>query len=347
MAKTIKDVKEKKKMELLRKRNTRGVGIGFKVSDGVVTDEPAIIINVTKKLPKAYLKKGDLVPKTLKGYKTDVIEVGHIKALQVDPKKKHRPAPCGVSIGHKSVTAGTLGCLVKKNGQTFILSNNHVLANSNNAKVGDEIIQPGSYDGGTLNDQLTNLAEFIKIDFGQTEPPPDEDPSPDPPDDDDDGCPIANIFEKVGNFFAKKLGSRYVVRLEKFSLPNYVDAALAGPVEVGGDVLDEIITVGKIAGVLPNLPALLTPLHKFGRTTEYTEDQVLQLHATVNVDYGGGKIGTFDDQILAGPMSAGGDSGSIVLTKDNMVVGLLFAGSTSVTIINPISYVIDALKIGF
>ncbi len=46
----------------------------------------------------------------------------------------------------------------------FILSNNHVLANSNTAAIGDPILQPGSHDGGTLtNDHIADLADFIPI----------------------------------------------------------------------------------------------------------------------------------------------------------------------------------------
>ncbi len=49
--------------------------------------------------------------------------------------------------------------------------------------------------------------------------------------------------------------------------------------------------------------------------------------------------------VVAGPMSAGGDSGSAVLDQEDFVIGLLFAGSESTTIINPIQYVLQALNI--
>src|SRR3990172_7884567 len=94
------------------------------------TKELAVVVSVKQKLPMSQLVAADMVPKTLGGVKTDVIETGEIVAFQ-DPKQKMRPARPGVSIGHYQITAGTLGCLVSKNGQTFILSNNHVLADSN------------------------------------------------------------------------------------------------------------------------------------------------------------------------------------------------------------------------
>ena len=48
---------------------------------------------------------------------------------------------------------------------------------------------------------------------------------------------------------------------------------------------------------------------------------------------------------MAGAMSAGGDSGSAVLDMNKRVVGLLFAGSDSTTIMNPIQLVLDALQV--
>jgi hypothetical protein len=52
--------------------------------------------------------------------------------------------PIGVSIGNEGEwSSGTLGCRVKDGSAVYILSNNHVLANSNEAEPGDAILQPG------------------------------------------------------------------------------------------------------------------------------------------------------------------------------------------------------------
>jgi hypothetical protein len=53
-------------------------------------------------------------------------------------------------VGHVAVTAGTLGAIVREPGDDRfrMLSNNHVLANEDLAKSGDEILQPGSFDHG-------------------------------------------------------------------------------------------------------------------------------------------------------------------------------------------------------
>jgi len=65
---------------------------------------------------------------------------------------------------------------------------------------------------------------------------------------------------------------------------------------------------------------------------------------TVSVDYGG-KIAIYKNQLMAGAMSQGGDSGSAVLDMNKQVVGLLFAGSNTTTIMNPIQLVLDALGV--
>lgn len=341
---SIYKVKEKYKKKLKDKRNVNGVAVGEKVSEGHATGEEAITIFVEKKLPKDKLRKGDLVPDKLKGYKTDVVEIGKVTAL-VDTKKKYRPAPGGVSIGHYAITAGTLGCVVRKNGLLYILSNNHVLANTNNSRIGDPILQPGKHDSGQVGpDTLTQLAEFIKIDFGgEVDPTP---PPPPPDDGDDDGessCPIARLVARSVNFAARLVGSRYSVTLKRQSASNYVDCALAGPVTFD-QVTNDILMIGDWSGWIDK-PLLNMPVKKTGRTTEYTEDKIIHLGATIDVTYGVG-VATFEDQIIAGPMSQGGDSGSLVLHRDtNQAVGLLFAGSPSHTIINPIAFVIDALKI--
>lgn len=99
-----------------------------------------------------------------------ILEVsGEVKALQggVDPTARFpRPVPIGVSTGHPAITAGTIGCRVTKNGQVYALSNNHVYADENQASIGDDVIQPGTYDGGALpNDKIGDLSDFQPIVF--------------------------------------------------------------------------------------------------------------------------------------------------------------------------------------
>lgn len=82
-------------------------------------------------------------------------------------RQRKRPLLIGSSIGHLEVTAGTLGCFVRRRArpaQVEVLSNNHVLADENEAQTGDAVVQPGPYDGGTpRRDRVATLARFVKL----------------------------------------------------------------------------------------------------------------------------------------------------------------------------------------
>ncbi len=150
--------------DLLKLENVIGVGIGDKIVAGVSTKRKCIRIYVEKKVSIASMFSKDIVPRTLDLIETDVIEIGKIIALSF--KHRLRPAKGGISIGHYKITAGTLGCLVRdrESKEILILSNNHVLAQSNKAKIGDVIIQPGKHDKGMLGaDEIATLERFVKI----------------------------------------------------------------------------------------------------------------------------------------------------------------------------------------
>ena len=149
--------------ELLARRCVVAAGIGYKTVGGNRTEDLSIVCSVVKKVPESELAAEDLVPSMIRGIPTDVVETGVLRA-QLERTDRWRPAPGGVSIGHPSITAGTLGCLVRKNGETLILSNNHVLAAENAAAIGDPILQPGAYDGGSdPADRIAVLAKRPKI----------------------------------------------------------------------------------------------------------------------------------------------------------------------------------------
>jgi hypothetical protein len=87
-------------------------------------------------------------------------------------------------------------------------------------------------------------------------------------------------------------------------------------------------------------------VRKSGRTTGLTTGTINVVDATISVSYGVGRTATFENQLVAGPMSQGGDSGSLVVAGDALkAVGLLFAGSDQSTIFNPIQAVLDCLNI--
>jgi hypothetical protein len=141
--------------------NIVGLGFGLKVTGGDATEQEAVRVYVREKIAFAYLERRIIIPSEVNGLPTDVVPVEDLVAAM-------RPTPCGVSVGHYSITAGTLGCLVKKADENdlYILSNNHVLANCDKAHIGDVILQPGPSDGGGINDQLAHLADFEPITLG-------------------------------------------------------------------------------------------------------------------------------------------------------------------------------------
>lgn len=202
---------------------------------------------------------------------------------------------------------GTLGALVQYNGTQYILSNNHVLARTNAAKKGEEIIQPGLIDQNPAcakdrNDAVAQLYDFVPIRFKT-----------------------------------------------KGSLPaNSVDAAIAQVLTAKVDPSGAILDIGVISSEVA-APVLNGGVQKSGRTTGHTTGTISGINATVDVSYGSGNTARFTNQIIITPGSflAGGDSGSL-LVDDGAIpraVGLLFAGSSSIAIANPIQEVLNSFGV--
>lgn len=79
---------------------------------------------------------------------------------------RQRPLLPGSSAGHFNITAGTIGAIARerKTGRDVILSNNHVLANENDARKGDAILQPGAFDKGRQpKDLVAKLAKWVDL----------------------------------------------------------------------------------------------------------------------------------------------------------------------------------------
>ena len=326
-----KILKEARK-ELHDKPNVIATGVGYKTTENKKTKELAIICSVDSKKSSKALIASELIPKTIQNIPTDVYPTGIIYA-QDDPTGRFRPAPGGVSIGHINISAGTLGCLVKKDNKLYILSNNHVLANSNDAEINDPILQPGPHDGGQYAaDHIANLKDFITIEFegGDVTSP----------------CPFGNAAASVLNGLAAITGSKTRLKAARNAgiqaSDNLVDAAIALPLNPD-DVKNEILNIGTISGQAEGTMGM--EIQKSGRTTGHTKGTIEQIDVTVQVSYGANKTAVFVDQLMAGAMSEGGDSGSAVLDMDNKLVGLLFAGSTTSTIINRIQNVFNLLQV--
>ncbi len=313
--------------ELFDRANVVGVAIGRKIVAGHETDETCVVVYVDHKQAEDELRRRDLVPRALDGIRTDVVETGRFRALplletlEVSHTAKLRPAPGGVSIAHEKVTAGTLGVLARRtSGEAVILSNNHVLANSNDAAKGDRILQPGPYDGGRAEDAIAELVDFVPIGFSEEEL-----------------GGLGRTLERILRPFLAPIGLD--VRRLPSGKTNLVDAAIARPL-AADLVAPDILEIGRVAGTAEAVLGMR--VKKSGRTTGLTRGRVTALDASVEVDYGG-KTARFRGQVVSDILSRGGDSGSLIVDESNHGVGLLFAGGTTTTILNPIAAVLTAL----
>lgn len=300
-------LKDENEDRLIAKQGVVGVGVGEKWVNGVPSDQPAILVFVEKKRTKRGVAQkfsaADVVPDEIDGIPTDVIEVG--KLVKQTFTQRTRPIKPGFSVGHRDITCGTMGgFFLDADGEPVILSNNHVLANENKAKIGDLIYQPGPYDtatGANLNDRgwvdpvidlpyVANLKKFLKL-------------------------------EKDGN-------------------PHDSAIAKIHPKLVANGLVDALYpTLNRPCSGFGTFASRMQ-VQKCGRTTGYTTGRVIGLNATFTIEYDFGPAKFVNCAVLSA-MSKGGDSGSIIYDMNMKAVGLLFAGSPKVTIANPIQAVVD------
>ncbi len=210
--------------------------------------------------------------------------------------------------------SGTLGSLLTRDGTLYILSNNHVLARSDQATAGEPIIQPGLIDAncGTAGTHtVANLTSFV------------------------------NLQTSGAN----------------------VDAAIAQIVPGAVDLSGNILSLGATAtGGTPDpgpphqgrgiAASIGEGVAKSGRTTGLTCSAVAVTNLRTSVSYqtqcnGGTSFNvTYTDQIAisGGGFSAGGDSGSLIVDERTAdAVALLYAGSDTETVGNPVADVLAAL----
>jgi hypothetical protein len=172
-----------------------------------------------------------------------------------------------------------------------------VYANENRARIGDNVLQPGRYDGGVNpSDAIGTLTAF---------------------------CPIR--FDGTANTMDAAIARCSTAKLGRGTPP-------------GGYGVPKAVPFSPYVGM---------PVQKYGRTTGLTYGKVYALNATIKVAYSAGTA-LFTKQLIITPgtFSGAGDSGSLIVTRNAnptynaRPVGLLFAGSSSYTIANPITPVL-------
>ncbi len=386
------DLKNKYKDYIKSKPNVVGIGVGKRQIDEKMTDEKAVVVLVSRKVPEVSLRKEELIPRQLEGKTVDVVEVGEIHFLEekkikegkddtekvqgkkdwsrkgegsasripgkiirkntcflsgekaesreVDSLKtrteKHRPAPGGISIGHYLVTAGTLGTAVHDkaaagNGGLLALSNNHVLANSTTgndgrAARGDKILQPGAHDGGkNPDDTWGRLERFVPLAK------------------DIRSCAVAVMSEEIINRILSFSGTCYRVRFNKNKeRENLVDAAVAKPI-MDSDLSTTILGLGRATGIADT--RIGEEVAFSGRTSGVRKGIVLTRDVHITVSMGDGRSVVFTDQLVTSALALPGDSGSLLLNNENDAVGLVFAGSDTVSVCNRMENVAALLQI--
>ncbi len=219
---------------------------------------------------------------------------------------KTRPALPGFSIGHHAITAGTFGCVVRDIRRGDPQSGeSDYLILSNNHVLAD-------VNAGKPGDLILQPGPFDGGLF----------PS--------DAIATLDRFEPI--VLSQFVGPGY----------NLVDAAVARP------SYSRNITASIIGAIMPqgvDQARVGSVVIKAGRTTQVTVGVVIAVNATVVVGYGAAGFGLFRHQILTTAMAAGGDSGSLLMDRNLRAIGLLFAGSSRITIHNHIADVENALGV--
>lgn len=311
-------IDKKDKEDLLAISQVVGVGYGLKEIGGVQTNTEAIIVLVKEKLKPEQLAESEIVPKMINDQVTDVIEVGEFKAQRRETGQAEE-AP------HDFKPYVNRRARIRPAVPGLSISHYRVTAGTFGAVVyddstGQQLILSNNHilaNSSNGKDGRARIGDSIYQ-----------------PGTADGGRNSRNIIGRL---------SKYVT-LDEYPKPNEVDCAVAKP--LNNDLIkSEILGIGEVQGV--TVPELGMNVKKSGRTTGVTTGSIKVLNVTADVNYGGGRILRFENQIYTTKLSEGGDSGSLVLDENNMAVGLLFAGSDQGTLVNPIQTVLDWLKVKF
>ncbi len=310
--------------------NVVGIGAGVKWKDGEPTGDPAVLVLVSHKVAKEHLSKEHLVPSKLQDMPTDVLTVGHPVAGDMGAPvdvgtqtltKRVRPASGGYSVGHFQITAGTIGTCVYDilpGGSTDPVNPVHGVGIPSKFYILSNNHVLANVNAGPLGAPILQPGPF------------------------DGGVNPADKIAALSRFIPIQLAPAVPLAAQN----NIVDCAVAE-----GDFHDlsrEIYWGGYVRGWRRRAQVLQMvgqTVKKTGRTTNFTTGRITAVNTTIDVNYGSGRVGRMKDQIVTTNMSAGGDSGSLVMTLDNVAIGLLFAGSAQAMIANQIENVRTMLRV--
>ena len=220
---------------------------------------------------------------------------------------------CPVTSTEVECHTGTLGSLVTRGGIQYILSNNHVLARSDGAAVGDAIVQPGLGDNPAPNtcastgtNTVANLSQFVNL----------------------QASPTATADAALAQVVSGAVDPTGVIELLAATATAGTQPGTGAPAAGSG------VTATLNEGVA-----------KSGRSTGLTCDAISGIDVTISVEYSSGCstaafTETYGDEIMidSASFSAEGDSGSLIVDANTAEpVALLFAGSASSTVANPIA----------
>ncbi|ACT33748.1 MULTISPECIES: hypothetical protein [Clostridium] len=124
---------------------------------------------------------------------------------------------------------------------------------------------------------------------------------------------------------------------------NYSDCAIA-------KVLNKSLVSPKIALIgMPKgtiIPKLNEEVAKVGERTELTTGKIISINTTVKINCAFlGKKALFKNQIITTSMSNPGDSGAVLLDRNDNVIGILISGTDSHDTFSPINYTLKELNV--
>lgn len=317
----IRPVKQRIEDELLARPGVTGVDINEKYTDGVATGQLSIVVYVESKTPAGDLADGEAIPATIEGIPTDVQEekiVLHDSYTMVEAVAPQIDATQYGTL-HGGISMGPCRT-VFRTPPDVPTAGNYTFVGTLGAIVIDRVTKAEM--------ALTNF-HVACVDTGWA--PGDTMAQPGRPD--GGSCP-ADVF-----------GS-----LTRAVLSEHVDGAVVS-ITAGKATECTIEGIGDVKG---HAAAVLnSDVRKRGRTTELTFGRVTSVDASVSINYGDGlgnrtlknQVRIVADTAQSAVFSAGGDSGSVVVDGNNMVIGLLFGGSTQATYANPIGFVMDELGV--